>query len=82
MPQLESESTTTIRVAYVMFRLMSGERFTTEDVARMLNISRQGAWVMLDQISSVLPLAGPVGSSHTDMQRHWYMLEFEKEGTR
>ena len=70
---LSFESTTTLRVAKLVYRLTLGARMTTAEVASTLGITRQGAWVMLDQIagSHDVPLTGP---AYGDDETHWYIL--------
>lgn len=48
--------TPSIRVARVAVRLAEGERLTTMQVAELCGISRQGAYQLLERISTELAL--------------------------
>lgn len=51
MPETPSE-----RVAVVVWWLAHGEGLTTRQVATLTGLSRQKAWVMLCNLSRVLPI--------------------------
>ena len=54
---MHEEMVTTERVAIVVYRLVSGQRGTTADIAEWVGLTRFGAWDMLSRISRVLPVA-------------------------
>ena len=44
------------RTAVIVFALAEGQTFSTAEVARRVNITRQGAWYLLNAISRLLPI--------------------------
>ena len=51
-----TELNTTQRIAYVVFSIMTGESFTSAELAEQLDMSRQGAWAMMTKLSLILPI--------------------------
>lgn len=49
-------STTTERVAFMVFQLLEGAEYTTRDVARLTSMTWQGADEMLNKASRVVPI--------------------------
>lgn len=45
------------RTAMIVFLLCEGRRFRTAEVARLLGLTRQGAYAHLSRVSRVVPLA-------------------------
>ncbi len=48
--------TVTLRVALVVHRLDLGWRPKTIEVATLCNISREGAWMLLNRMSDIVPV--------------------------
>lgn len=58
------ELTVTERAAFVGWRLMAGDVWTTQEVATLLGMSWQGAYQLLCGASRILPI-------YQDEQRRW-----------
>jgi hypothetical protein len=64
----EEELVTTERVGVVVYRLMRGEAATTLEIATWTGLTRTGAWLMMEKLSRVLPLA--------QVEGRWCAIDF------
>jgi hypothetical protein len=51
------ELTVTERAAFIGWRLMVGDKWTTQEVASLLGMSWQGAFMLLSRTSRILPIS-------------------------
>lgn len=56
MTRRRSELTVTERAAFLGWRLMVGDAWSTAEAAALLGVSRQGADQLLKRASSILPI--------------------------
>lgn len=59
-----NELTVTERAAFIGWRLMAGDAWTTAEVAALLGMSWHGAYDMLNRASRILPIC-------QDAQKRW-----------
>lgn len=56
-PEMPPEMIATERIGLVVHRLTRGEFATTAEIAGWTGLTRVGAWLMMNKLSRVLPLA-------------------------
>lgn len=64
MSRRRSELTVTERVAFISWRLMAGDVWTTAEVAALMGLDWSGAYRRLEMMSRILPI-------YQDDQKRW-----------
>jgi hypothetical protein len=59
-----NELTVTERAAFIGWRLMSGDAWTTQEIATLMGMEWTSAYYMLNRISRLLPI-------YQDAQKRW-----------
>ena len=70
--------TVSVRVAMMTWRIMGGWKPTTDEVAQFLSITHTGAFLLLANISRVIPITCEDGPGNQYYKPRWFALDAVK----